>query len=83
MKAIAVDGWQGRSYYACEIVGETRTRYRVRLLRDAVLPARRQARAGDILAVPKYAVREISKQRMEMDPPKHLFKTPHSPEMEH
>jgi hypothetical protein len=59
-KAIAVDGWQGRSYYPCEIVGETAKRYRVRVLRDASLPGGRTAREGAVVLVPKHAVRDLS-----------------------
>jgi hypothetical protein len=83
MKVIAVDGWQGCSYYACEIVVKhgrdiVSGCYGMRFCRHVD-----GLRLGDILAVPKYAVREMSERRMEMDPPKQLFKPPHSPEMEH
>jgi hypothetical protein len=56
VKAIATDRWAGRVYYPCEIIGETKTRYRVRLLQDALLPGRRRMKAGDIVLVPKHAI---------------------------
>ncbi len=54
---LRLDGWAGRENVPVEVVGETRTKYRVRLLRDANLPSRRQCKAGDVVAVPKYAVK--------------------------
>jgi hypothetical protein len=56
---LCLNGWAGREEYPVEIVGETPTRYRVRLLMDVRLPGNRPARYGDIVLAPKYAIREI------------------------
>jgi hypothetical protein len=53
---ICVDSWAGRLEEDCEIIGETRTKYVCRMLRDGRLP-RRNVKAGDIVKVPKRAVR--------------------------
>ncbi len=60
-KCIAIDSWAGRRYYPVSIVGETPKRFRVRVLADGgiPLPSRRYAAHGEIIAVPKYAVRDI------------------------
>ncbi len=55
---IVLDGWAGRREIACEIVGETPQRYRVRLLEDGSLPRGRYGHVGDVVVVPKYAVRK-------------------------
>ena len=54
---LRLDSWAGREYVPVMIVGETPKRYRIRLLRDALLPSRRQCKAGDVVSVPKYAVK--------------------------
>jgi hypothetical protein len=53
------DTWAGRRRYAVEIVGQTRTRYRVRVLEPpgVMLPGRRYVACGDVVLVPQYAVR--------------------------
>jgi len=57
MSAYAVvDGWAGWIRIPCEILGETATKYRVRLLKDAVIPPHRHIAAGDVILVPKHAV---------------------------
>lgn len=51
------DGWAGHGKTPVEIVGETRTRLRVKLLADTRLPGRnRMGASGDEILVPKYAV---------------------------
>ena len=54
---LVLDSWAGRERIPVEIVGETPKRYRVRLLADALLPSRRHCAAGDVVLVPRYAVR--------------------------
>jgi hypothetical protein len=58
MKAIALDTWAGRRYYAVEVVGETPKKARVRILvpDGVMLPGGRYARYGEVVLVPKYAV---------------------------
>lgn len=55
--AILIEGWAGRDEIPGEIVGETASRYRVKLLRDARLPGGRDCSAGDVRLIPKSAVR--------------------------
>jgi hypothetical protein len=54
---LLLNGWSGRSEHPIELVGETPKRYRVRLLCDVRLPSRRQGRAGDVILVPKHAIK--------------------------
>ncbi len=60
-KALALETWAGRRYYPCEILSQTRTKYRVKLLaKDAVmLPGKRRAVYGQIVTVPKRAIYDI------------------------
>ena len=54
-----VDGWAGRVDQSVEVVGETRTRYRIRAIMRTHLPRRRGVRtleAGDVALVPKIAI---------------------------
>ena len=53
---ICVDSWAGRREFPCEIMGETKTKYVCRMLGDGVLP-RKHVRLGDVVKVPKRAVR--------------------------
>jgi hypothetical protein len=62
MAALVLDGWAGRQRIPCEVIGETPKRYRIKLLQDALLPSRRQCKAGDVVLVPRYAVKLESKQ---------------------
>ena len=57
MAVLVLDGWAGRERIPCEVVGETPKRYRIKLQRDALLPGRRRCQAGDVVFVPKYAVK--------------------------
>jgi hypothetical protein len=59
---LLMDDWAGRHSVECEVIGETPKRYRIKLLADAQLPSRRSCKAGDVVLVPKYAVRLDSKQ---------------------
>lgn len=53
-----LQGWHGITWAPCVVIGETPKRYRVRLEEDARLPGRnRQGRAGEIVLMPKDAVR--------------------------
>jgi hypothetical protein len=53
---ICVDSWAGRREFPCEITGETKTEYVCQMLGDGVLP-RKHVRLGDVVKVPKRAVR--------------------------
>lgn len=55
---LMLDSWAGRQQIPCTITGETPTRYQIRLDRAALLPSRRQAQAGDLVRVPRRAVKE-------------------------
>lgn len=55
---LVLDSWAGRERIPVEIVGETPKRYRIKLLADALLPSRRHCKAGDIVLVPHFAVRQ-------------------------
>ena len=57
MAILVLDGWAGRERIPCEVIGETPKRYRIKLLADAQLPSRRSCWAGDVVLVPKYAVK--------------------------
>lgn len=54
---IHFDGWAGRAKAAVVIVGETRTRFRVRYV-ESFQYGRRVHRAGDVVLVPRRAVTE-------------------------
>lgn len=59
LKALALQTWGGLRLYPVEVIGETATKYRVRMLAVEVrLPGHRWARRGDEILVPKYAVRD-------------------------
>jgi len=53
---LVTDDWAGINRIPCEIVGETKTRYRVRLLQDARIPPHRHVKVGEVVLVPKHAV---------------------------
>lgn len=59
MKAtLMIDSWAGKSRYPVEIVAETPQRYKVKLLAPTRLPGRNKSgQAGDVVLVPKYAVK--------------------------
>jgi len=54
---LCLDGWAGRVEVPVTITGETPKYYRVILGRDCTLPSRRRGKAGDMVMIPKYAVR--------------------------
>ena len=62
MAKLLMDDWAGRHSVECEVIGETPKRYRIKLQQDALLPSRRHCKAGDVMLVPKHAVRLDSKQ---------------------
>lgn len=54
---IAVNSWAGRTRVAVVVIGETRTKYRCRLVSDAKLPGRDNwQKAGHVFLAPKTAV---------------------------
>lgn len=57
-KAIVLDSWAGRRYYAVEVVGETAARVRVRILTPGgvMLPGKRYVNCGEEALVPKHAL---------------------------
>lgn len=57
-KAIVLDTWAGRRYYAVEVVGATPKKFRVRILAPGgvMLPGRRYVNCGEEALVPKHAV---------------------------
>jgi hypothetical protein len=59
MKAIAINSWAGLLFHRCEVLGETKTKYRVRLLSDTMLPGGRRRKTGDVVLIPKYALRDL------------------------
>lgn len=53
-----LNGWAGTTKHSIEIVGETPKKYRCKLLQDAPLAGRnRWGKAGDVVLIPKTAVR--------------------------
>ncbi len=59
---LVLDSWAGRQQIPVEIVESTTKKYRVRLIADTLLPGGRHRKAGDMVLVPKYAVREQKEQ---------------------
>lgn len=59
-KAIVLDTWAGRRYYAVEVVGETPKKARVRILTPGgvMLPGRRYVQCGKVALVPKHAIKD-------------------------
>ena len=57
-RTMAINRWAGLVYHRCKVLGETKTKYRVRLLDDTLLPGGRHQKAGDVVLVPKHAVRD-------------------------
>ncbi len=60
-KAVVLDTWAGRRYYAVEVVGETPQKVRVRILTQGgvMLPGRRYVNCGEVALVPKHAVVDL------------------------
>jgi hypothetical protein len=56
VRHVAVNTWAGRREYAVDVVGETKTRYRVRARQDMSLPGNRYFYEGQVFLVPKSAV---------------------------
>lgn len=61
IKAIVLDTWAGRRYYAVEVVGETPKKFRVRILtaNGITLPGRRFVEFDDVVLVPKHAIADL------------------------
>ena len=51
-RTMAINRWAGLVYHRCKVLGETKTKYRVRLLDDTLLPGGRHQKAGDVVLVP-------------------------------
>ena len=63
---LLLDSWAGRRQIPVQVVGETPTRYRVRLEADALLPGGRHCKAGAVVLAPKHAV-EFNKEIADHD----------------
>ena len=57
MPTLEIDGWAGRVSTPVEVIGETPSRYRIRLLQDTRLPGNRRGAKGDVVLVPRYAIK--------------------------
>ena len=64
---LVIDSWAAPVRKPVRIVGETRTKYAVRLLEDCRMPGRKQevTRAGLVVLVPKYAVHRYEERQTE------------------
>lgn len=58
MVVVALETWAGTRTHPVEIVGETKTRYRVKALASMTLPGKRFVAEGETVLVPKHAVKE-------------------------
>lgn len=60
-KALVLDTFAGRRYYAVEVVSETPKKFRIRILTNGgvMLPGRRYVHCGDDVFVPKHAVVDL------------------------
>ena len=58
MPYLLLDSWAGQKRVPVQKLGETRTKYRIKLLAACRLPDRRWRDVGDVVLVPKTAVRE-------------------------
>jgi hypothetical protein len=56
---LCINGYAGRREIPVLVVGETRTKYRVQLTQETHLPGARVGQAGDVVLVPKYAIKEL------------------------
>ena len=68
-KAIVLDTWAGRRYYAVEVVGETPKKVRVRVLAPGgvMLPGRRYVNCGEEVLVPKHAVVDLPAEQHKIE----------------
>ncbi len=57
MTYLCLNDWAGFHKHPVEIVRETPKRYQVRLLEDMRLPSRRWGQKGQLVMVPKYAIK--------------------------
>lgn len=58
MDYLCLNSWAGRSLHPVKVIAETSKKYRVELLEDCPLAGRnRQGKRGDVILVPKYAVK--------------------------
>jgi hypothetical protein len=54
---LALNSWAGRIKHKCTVLDETPKKYRVVFDEDVLLPKRRLVKAGQLVLVPKSAVR--------------------------
>ncbi len=59
---LTTESWSGKRVTRVEVIGRTKTRLRVKLCEDQLIPHRGQCKAGTVLSVPLYAVtgREVT-----------------------
>lgn len=69
IKAVVLDTWAGRRYYAVEVLGETAKKMRVRIVAPGgvMLPGRRYISCGDETLVPKHAVAELPTEQHKLE----------------
>lgn len=60
-KALVLETWSGRRYYAVEVICETPKKVRVRVLTQGgvMLPGRRYVGYNEIALVPKHGISEL------------------------
>lgn len=58
IRYLALNSWAGRRLHPVEVLGETATRARVRIMAPdgVMLPGRRRVSYGDVVLVPKHAL---------------------------
>lgn len=68
-RAIGLDTWAGRRYYAVEVIGETPKKVRVRILTQGgvMLPGRRYIHCGEEVLVPKHAVVDLPAEQHKIE----------------
>jgi hypothetical protein len=65
-KAIATNSWSRIEHHPCEVIDETKTRYRVRMLQRSKLPSGWKSE-GQVILVPKYAVVDYTGEASECE----------------
>lgn len=60
-KALVLNTWAGRRYYAVDVIGETPKKARIRILTHGgvMLPGRRYVGFNEITLVPKSAITDL------------------------
>lgn len=69
VKALVLDTFAGRRYYAVEVIGETPKKARVRILASGgvMLPGRRYVNYGEDVLVPKHAIADIPAEQHKVE----------------